>query len=40
MGCTNFMIKTHTGSHILARNERAREDEGLAKILASNCKIV
>jgi transposase len=38
--CTNFMIKTHTGSHILARNERSKINVGIAKVLAHNCKIV
>lgn len=38
--CTNFMIKTHTGSHILARNDVSKENVGLCKVLAHNCKIV
>ena len=37
--CTNYMIKTHTGSHILARNDGSKVTVGLCKVIAHNCKI-
>ena len=36
----NFMIKTHTGSHILSRLEQSKVTQALCKVIAHNCKIV
>ena len=37
---TNFMIKTHTGSHVLSRLDRTKVVQTLCKVIAHNCKIV
>ncbi len=37
---TNYMVKTHTGSHIPSKLEHSRIVEGLCMVIAHNCKIV
>lgn len=37
---TNYMVKTHTGSHIPSELEHSRIVEGLCMVIAHNCKIV
>ena len=37
---TNFMIKTHTGSHVLSRLDQTKIVQTLCKVIAHNCKIV
>lgn len=37
---TNYMVKTHTGSHIPSELEHSRVVEGLCMVIAHNCKIV
>lgn len=36
----NFMVKTHTGSHVLSRTDSAKQTQVLCKAIAHNCKLV